>query len=177
MDIAGKLNNLKKHIFLEFMDTIGRAFALVRYSENVVLGNRGFTQDEKDNGIVLVFNSKMNFLWDEHGITANLVFGTSPQKCFIPADSVMAVYSPELNAQFVSSPLNEKTDQKAQQWSSSPAPKESNLREEGKGKIHKGGRKKTAQRKIEKPTNDMIRSSKSSQNVIKVDFTRKRKDS
>ncbi|MGO9613817.1 MAG: ClpXP protease specificity-enhancing factor SspB [Dissulfurispiraceae bacterium] len=177
MDIAGKLNNLKKHIFLEFMDTIGRAFALVRYSENVVLGNRGFTQEEKENGIVLVFNSKMNFLWDEHGITANLVFGTSSQKCFIPADSIMAVYSPELNAQFVSSPLSEKKDQKPQQWNSSLAPKDSSSREEEKGKIHKGGRKKTARGEIKRPTNEMKRSNKSSQNVIKVDFIRKRKDS
>lgn len=98
------LNSLKKHIFFEFLNLVGRAFILVRYSDGVVLGNRGFTAEEKENGIILVFNSKMNFLWDDYGITATLVFGTSPQKCFIPVDDIIAVYSPELNAQFVASP-------------------------------------------------------------------------
>jgi len=46
----------------------------------------------------------MNFQWDDYGLTATLVFGTSPQKCFIPDDDIIAVYSPELNAQFVISP-------------------------------------------------------------------------
>jgi hypothetical protein len=98
------LNNLKKHIFFEFQNLVGRAFVLVRYSDEVILGNRGFTAEEKQNGIILVFNSRMNFLWDDYGITATLVFGTSPQKCFIPVDNIIAVYSPELNAQFVASP-------------------------------------------------------------------------
>jgi hypothetical protein len=50
----------------------------------------------------------MNFLWDEYGITATLVFGTSPHKCFVPIDDVLAIYSPELNAQFVMSPKPDK---------------------------------------------------------------------
>jgi len=98
------LNALKKHIFFEFLNLAGRAYLLVRHSENVVLGNRGFAPDEKENGIILVFNPKMNFLWDEYGITATLVFGASPQKCFVPLDDITAIYSPELNAQFVLSP-------------------------------------------------------------------------
>jgi hypothetical protein len=98
------VNNLKRHVFFEFLNHSGRAFVLVRYSDDVILGNRGFTAEEKENGIVLVFNSRMNFLWDEYGITATLVFGTSPQKCFIPADDIIAVYSPELNAEFLTSP-------------------------------------------------------------------------
>lgn len=112
------LNSLKKHIFFEFLNLVGRAFVLVRYSDNVVLGNRGFTAEEKENGIILVFNSKMNFLWDDYGIKATLVFGTSPQKCFLPVDDIIAVYSPELNAQFMASPrsisVESKTDKAAQ---------------------------------------------------------------
>ena len=102
------LSALKKHVFFEFLNLAGRAYLLVRHSENVILGNRGFTAEEKENGIVLVFNSKMNFLWDEYGVTATLVFGTSPQKCFVPLDDITAIYSPELNAQFVLSPKTEK---------------------------------------------------------------------
>lgn len=98
------LNSLKKHIFFEFINMAKRAFILVRYSEDVVLGKRGFTEDEKKNGIILIFNDRMHFQWDDYGLTATLVFGISPQKCFIPDDDIIAVYSPELNAQFVISP-------------------------------------------------------------------------
>ena len=105
MDIeaAAKLNSLKKHVFYELLQMAGRVFVLVRHSEHVILGNRGFSADEQENGIILVFNSRMNFQWDEYGITATLVFGTSPQKCFIPVDEITAIYSSELGVQFTMS--------------------------------------------------------------------------
>lgn len=96
-----KINDLKKTVFYEMLNMAGRVFILVRYSDNVIIGDRGFTGDEKGNGIVLVFNQEMNFSWNEAGITASLVFGSSPQKCFIPAEDIMMIYSPELNSQFV----------------------------------------------------------------------------
>lgn len=104
-----KINDLKKTVFYEMLNMAGRVFILVRYSDNVIIGDRGFTHDEKGNGIVLVFNQEMNFSWNETGITASLVFGSSPQKCFIPAEDIMMIYSPELNSQFVtaSKPLGE----------------------------------------------------------------------
>ncbi|MDI6801128.1 MAG: hypothetical protein QMD01_03590 [Thermodesulfovibrionales bacterium] len=138
------LNELKRHIFFELMNLVGRVFVLVRYSDNVILGNRGFAQEEKDNGIILVFNSKMNFLWDDYGITATLVFGTSPQKCFVPADEIMAVYCPELNAQFVTAPQTAVSGQKET---------------EGAMPKKEGESAKT----------------KKSQNVIEVDFTKRKK--
>ena len=104
-----KINDLKKTVFYEMLNMAGRVFILVRYSDNVIIGDRGFTEDEKGNSIVLVFNQEMNFSWDEAGITASLVFGSSPQKCFIPAEDIMMIYSPELNSQFVTAlkPLEE----------------------------------------------------------------------
>lgn len=95
------MNALKKNVFYEMLDMAGRVFIVARYSENVIIGNRGFTEDEKKNGMVLVFNKSMNFSWDDSGITSTLVFGTSPQKCFIAADDIVAIYSPELSAQFI----------------------------------------------------------------------------
>lgn len=86
------------------LDTAGRVFIVVRHSENVVIGNRGFTEEEKKNGIVLVFNRSMNFSWDDSGITSSLVFGTSPQKCYIPPEDIVVIYSPELNSEFISAP-------------------------------------------------------------------------
>ncbi len=110
MDIetAAGLNSLKKHVFHELLHIGGRVFVLVRYSEHVILGNRGLTADEMENGIVLVFNQGMKFQWDDYGITATLVFGSSPQKCFIPVDDIAAVYSSDLNAQFMALPVSGK---------------------------------------------------------------------
>ncbi len=106
VETAAGLNSLKKHIFYELLNIGGRVFILVRYSEHVVLGNRALSADERENGIVLVFNPGMNFQWDDYGITATLVFGSSPQKCFIPVDDIAAVYSSELNAQFIVLPVS-----------------------------------------------------------------------
>lgn len=99
-----EVNELKKKVFYEMLNLAGRVFILVRPSDNVVIGKRGFTEDEKKNGLILVFNSRMNFLWDEDGISATLVFGTTPEKCFIPSDDIVFIFSPELHSQFSVSP-------------------------------------------------------------------------
>jgi hypothetical protein len=109
MEHEERLNNLKKQIFYEFLDMAGRVMVLVKYSPDVVIGNRGFIGEERESGIILVFNPKMKFTWDEYGISATLVFGAAPQKCFIPAGSIEAVYSAELNAQFVAAVHGRKT--------------------------------------------------------------------
>ncbi len=128
MEMAAGLNSLKKHVFYELLHIGGRVFVLVRYSEHVVLGNRGLTDDERENGIVLVFNPGMNFQWDDYGITATLVFGSSPQKCFIPVDDIAAVYSSELNAQFIVSPMS---------WKMQDFQAESTVKAEGSGNVIK----------------------------------------
>ena len=110
--MQSKTNEIKKRVFHEMLDLAGRVFIVARYSENVTIGNRGFTEDEKKNGIVLIFNASMNFSWDDSGIFSTLVFGTSPQKCFIPADDIVAIYSPELNSQFITAlPRTETSDE------------------------------------------------------------------
>ncbi len=98
------LSNLKKNVFFDLLDLAGRVFIVARYSENVVIGTRGFTEDERENGIVLVFNKKMGFSWDDSGVSATLVFGTSPQKCFIPVEDILVIYSPDLRTQFMTMP-------------------------------------------------------------------------
>ena len=100
-DIRQKLNELKKSTFYELLNLIGRAFILVRYSERVSIGNRGFLPEERQRGLILVLNSKMNFIWDDYGISTRLVFGNSVEECFIPTDDIISVYSPELNSQLI----------------------------------------------------------------------------
>lgn len=98
------MNLLKRHIFFELMDLAGRAFLVVAYSERVIIGKRGFLPEEKEKGLVLVLNPTMNFSWDDDGVTAKLMFGATPHECYVPADMITAIYSPELNAQFVVPP-------------------------------------------------------------------------
>ncbi|MCX8031656.1 MAG: ClpXP protease specificity-enhancing factor SspB [Thermodesulfovibrionales bacterium] len=96
-----KINELKRHVFYELLYLVGRVFIVVTYSPDVILGNRGFTHEEKEKGIVLVFNSAMRFTWDEKGINATLFFNNIAHKCFIPSENISAIYSPELNAHFI----------------------------------------------------------------------------
>lgn len=162
------LNSLKKHTFFEFINMAKRAFILIRYSEDVVLGRRGFTEEEKENGIILVFNDRMNFQWDDYGLTATLVFGTSPQKCFIPADDIIAVYSPELNAQFIASPSPPQPQIVSSQEGYETAL--SNLKQKGHPEIPHSTFGKGGMRDFEG-----LKDKKQTGHVIEVDFTKKRK--
>lgn len=94
------LDALKRSIFYDLLELAGRVFIQVRFSDRVRIGTRGFLPEEKNTGLVLVFNRQMKFAWDEEGITATLVFGAASQKCFIPAEDILSVFSPDLQAQF-----------------------------------------------------------------------------
>lgn len=98
--MAETVEELKKQVFYDMLNIAGRVFIAVSYSEDVVIGKRGFLPQEREKGLVLVFNQKMHFTWDDLGITTTLAFGTTPEKCFIPQESIMTIFSPELNAQF-----------------------------------------------------------------------------
>lgn len=93
------LNSLKKNIFFELLELAGRVFIIVDYDESVVIGERGFLPEEKVRGIVLVFNKKMKFLWEENVLTATLFFGNKPERCYIPVNFIAGVFSPDLRVQ------------------------------------------------------------------------------
>ncbi|TAN39911.1 MAG: hypothetical protein EPN25_09755 [Nitrospirae bacterium] len=98
--MVSNLNDLKKQIFYDLLELAGRVFIVVRHSDRVRIGSRGFLPEEKEKGIVLVFNKMMHFEWGDAGISATLGFGSRTEKCFIPPDDIFAVFSPELSAQF-----------------------------------------------------------------------------
>jgi|YNPNPStandDraft_1061719.scaffolds.fasta_scaffold129332_2 hypothetical protein len=105
-----EMNELKRKVFYEMLNLAGRVFILVRHSDNVIIGRRGFTDEEKKNGLILVFNQRMRFSWDDEGISATLVFGTTPERCFIPSEDIIFIFSPELRSQFVVSPETEEKE-------------------------------------------------------------------
>ncbi|GAB6182953.1 ClpXP protease specificity-enhancing factor SspB [Thermodesulfovibrio hydrogeniphilus] len=98
-ELIRRLNELKKKTFFEILDLVGRVFIVVDYDERVVIGKRGFLSEEKERGLVLVFNNNMKFDWHDEAITATLVFGNTPEKCYIPIDAIATVFSPELRVQ------------------------------------------------------------------------------
>jgi hypothetical protein len=120
--LAKDLTDLKKHVFFELLDLAGRVFILVAYSDNVLIGERGFLPEEKEKGLVLVFNTRMKFEWDRQGISATLGFGARTEKCFIPPESIISVFSPDLNAQFSVSPAAQGPAQADQSGKKGPSP-------------------------------------------------------
>ena len=120
--MAQDLTDLKKHIFFELLDLAGRVFVLVGHADNVFIGERGFLPEEKEKGLILVFNRKMNFEWNAQGISATLGFGSKNEKCLIPSERIITVFSPDLNAQFSVSPAAPETIQSRQSGKKAPTP-------------------------------------------------------
>jgi len=99
-----ELDDLKKDVFFRLLGLAGRVFVVARPASDVSVGKRGFVGDEKNDGITLVFNEQMKFDWDDIGIKATLAFGSSLEKCDVPAKDIVAIYSPELGVQFNAKP-------------------------------------------------------------------------
>lgn len=114
-ELIKRLNELKKHTFFEILELAGRVFIIVDYDEKVVIGKRGFLPEEKERGLILVLNQRMKFIWEDDAITATLVFGNTPEKCYIPVNTIAGVFSPDLRIQLtvpVLKEINKKEDTK-----------------------------------------------------------------
>ena len=112
--MIAELNRLKRDIFNELMNIVGRVFIVVRYHKDVVIGQRGFLPEEKDKGLILVFNRRMNYSFESWGIDAKLLFGTKIEHCRIPVEHIIGIYSPELNCQFFAMPPEKNLSEKAE---------------------------------------------------------------
>ncbi len=100
-------NQLKylQNLFYDMMNDYGRVFVVIKQSERTVIGNRGFTDEEKENGLVLAFNSKnyKTLQWTEDGsIVTTLGFGSNNkvENCFLHSDDIISVYSPDAKIKF-----------------------------------------------------------------------------
>jgi hypothetical protein len=94
-----------QNLFYDILSDYGRVFLVVKYSGRTIIGNRGFTDKEKEKGIILVFNNKnhRSLQWTEDGsIVATLAFGANNkmEKCFLHCDDVVALYSPDAELKF-----------------------------------------------------------------------------
>jgi hypothetical protein len=94
-----------RNLFYDLLNDYGRALVVVRYSEQTIIGARGFTEEEKEKGLVLVFNSRnhKNLQWTEDGgIVAALGFGANNriENCFIHNEDIISVFSPDAKVKF-----------------------------------------------------------------------------
>jgi hypothetical protein len=88
-----------QRMFYDLLNDYGQVYIMAKYSENSVIGDRGFSEEEKKQGIILTFNQKnhKHLNWIEDGsITASLGFGANNrlEKCFLHYDDIVSVFSP-----------------------------------------------------------------------------------
>ena len=90
-------------LFYDIWNDFGRVYLIVRYSDNTVIGKRGFTDEEKKQGLVLVFNDKTSTAlnWDGEGnLSCVLAFGTRKEDVSIHHDDLLGLFSPDAGVQF-----------------------------------------------------------------------------
>lgn len=94
-----------QELFYNILNDYGKVYILVKYSENTVIGKRGFTDEEKNQGLILVFNQRnhKNLQWENDGsIVATLGFGMNnrQENCFLHSDDIISVFSPDAKVKF-----------------------------------------------------------------------------
>jgi hypothetical protein len=94
-----------QNLFYDLLNDYGQVYMVVKFSDKTIVGNRGFTEEEKAKGLVLLFNRQnhKNLQWtDEGSVIATLGFGTNnrPEKCFFYFDDIVSVFSPAARVKF-----------------------------------------------------------------------------
>jgi hypothetical protein len=94
-----------QYLFYELLNDYGQVYVAIKYSENSSIGNRGFTEEEKQKGLILTFNQRnyKTLQWtDEGSVITALGFGSNnkPEKCFLYFDDIVSVFSPYAKIRF-----------------------------------------------------------------------------
>jgi len=95
-----------QRLFYDIWNDFGSVHLLVKYSSRTSIGKRGFTEEERKRGLILVFNNKTtNTLdWDAEGnLNCVLAFGTRKEDVYIHHDDLLGVLSREAGVQFLRS--------------------------------------------------------------------------
>jgi len=103
-------------LFYDIWNDFGSVYLLVKYSYSTSIGKRGFTEEEKKQGLILIFNNKTNNTldWDEEGnLSCVLAFGTRKEDIYVHHDDLLGVFSPEAGVQFLRSDENKEKEASA----------------------------------------------------------------
>ncbi len=101
-----------QQLFYDLWDDFGAVYLLVKYSSKSTIGRRGFTDEEKKRGLVLLFNNKTNTMldWDDEGnLTCVLAFGAQKEDVFIHYDDLLGVFSQEAGVQYLRNDMSEES--------------------------------------------------------------------
>ncbi len=93
-----------QRLFYDIWNDFGSVYLLVKYSSRTSIGKRGFTEEERKQGLVLVFNNKTNTRldWDAEGnLTCTLAFGARKEDVYIHHEDLLSVFSVEAGVQFL----------------------------------------------------------------------------
>jgi len=96
-------------LFYDLWNDFGSVYLVVNHSDRTRIGKRGFTEEEKKQGLILVFNNKTNnkLNWDEEGsLTCVLAFGPRKEDVHIHHDDLRGVFSPDAAVQFLRSDMD-----------------------------------------------------------------------
>jgi hypothetical protein len=91
-------------LFYDLWNDFGSVYLLVGHSDRTHIGRRGFTEEEKQRGLVLVFNNRTSstLSWDDEGnLSCVLAFGARKEEVYIHHDDLAGVFSPEGGVQFL----------------------------------------------------------------------------
>jgi hypothetical protein len=101
-----------QRLFYDIWNDFGSVYLLVKYSDRTRIGKRGFTEEEKKQGLVLVFSNKTNttLSWDPDGnLACVLAFGARKEEVYIHHDDLLGLFSREAGIQFVRSDISKET--------------------------------------------------------------------
>lgn len=91
-------------LFYDLWNDFGSVYLMVAHSDRTRIGRRGFTDAERQQGLVLVFNNETNdrLEWDSEGnVSCVLAFGARKEDVFIHHDDLAGVFSPEAGVQYL----------------------------------------------------------------------------
>jgi hypothetical protein len=91
-------------LFYDLWNDFGSAYLIVNHSDRTRIGKRGFTEEEKKQGLILVFNNRTNnrLEWDAEGnLSCVLAFGPRKEDVQVHHDDLRGVFSPEAGVQFL----------------------------------------------------------------------------
>jgi hypothetical protein len=92
-----------QRLFYDVWNDFGSVYLIVRYSDRTIIGKRGFTDEERKQGLVLLFNDQTNATlnWDAEGnLSCVLAFGIRKEDVYIHHDDLLGVFSSEAKVQF-----------------------------------------------------------------------------
>jgi hypothetical protein len=96
-------------LFYDVWNDFGSVYLIVNHSDRTRIGTRGFTEEERKQGLLLVFNNKTNTTlnWDAEGnLSCVLAFGARKEDVFIHHDDLLGLFSKEAGVQFIRSDIN-----------------------------------------------------------------------